>query len=92
MANTKSGDSHSKTLILITNHFPFGMAEAFLEPEIEYLKKEFDKIIILARDVTSALIRKADTDYVVIRVNPVSSLAEKIQTCLLYLKHSRLAV
>lgn len=92
MANTISSDSHSKTLILITNHFPFGMAEAFLEPEIEYLKRDFDKIIILARDVTSELIRKTDTGYVVIRVNPESSLTEKIHTCFLYFKHGRRAV
>jgi glycosyltransferase involved in cell wall biosynthesis len=92
MAHKVSDDRHSKTLILITNHFPFGMAEAFLEPEIEHLKKEFDKIIILARDVTSELIRKADPDYTVVRVNPESSLGEKIQTCFLYLKYSTIAL
>ena len=35
-------------LILLTNSYPYSSEEAFLEPEIPYLTKEFDKIIILA--------------------------------------------
>lgn len=35
-------------LILLTNHFPFGHGEAFLEGEFEYLKKEFQYITIVA--------------------------------------------
>ena len=34
------------TLVLFTNTFPYGMGESFLETEIKYLAKEFDKIII----------------------------------------------
>ena len=35
-------------LILLTNSYPYSSEEAFLEPEIPYLAKEFEKIIILA--------------------------------------------
>lgn len=35
-------------LVLLTNSYPYSSEEAFLEPEIPYLAKEFDKIIILA--------------------------------------------
>lgn len=35
-------------LILLTNSYPYSSEESFLEPEMPYLTKEFDKIIILA--------------------------------------------
>lgn len=35
-------------LILLTNSYPYSSEESFLEPEMPYLAKEFDKIIILA--------------------------------------------
>lgn len=35
-------------LILLTNSYPFSSEETFLEPEMPYLAKEFDKVIILA--------------------------------------------
>lgn len=35
-------------LILLTNSYPYSSEESFLEPEMPYLAKEFDKIIVLA--------------------------------------------
>ena len=35
------------TLILLTNCFPYGKGESFLELEIEHLKRDFERIIIL---------------------------------------------
>lgn len=35
-------------LILLTNSYPYSSEEPFIEPEMPYLAKEFDKIIILA--------------------------------------------
>ena len=45
---TKGGSALKNCLILLTNSYPYSSEEAFLEPEIPYLAKEFDKIIILA--------------------------------------------
>ncbi len=36
----------SKTLVLITDYFPYGTAETFLETEIKYLSEAFEKVII----------------------------------------------
>src|SRR5690349_7267942 len=80
-----TGKKH--TLILITNHFPFGKAEAFLESELDYLIKGFDKVIIVARDVTAQGLRMADRDFLYYRVNPVSDIKETFLTPWLYLKH-----
>ncbi len=35
-------------LILLANSYPFSSEETFLEPEVPYLAKEFDKVIVLA--------------------------------------------
>jgi glycosyltransferase involved in cell wall biosynthesis len=45
----------NKTLILFSNHFPYGTAEPFLETEIEYLSRKFEKIIICPRDLTPGI-------------------------------------
>lgn len=44
----KGGSTLKNCLILLTNSYPYSSEEAFLEPEMPYLAKEFDKIIILA--------------------------------------------
>jgi glycosyltransferase involved in cell wall biosynthesis len=75
----------AKTLILITNHFPFGSAEAFIETEYPHLASAFEKVIIISRDVTSLEVR--DNNYTHYRINPVSSVLEKLGCIFLYLKH-----
>lgn len=37
---------NKNTLVLFTNTFPYGPGESFLETEIKYLSKKFDKIVI----------------------------------------------
>lgn len=85
--------NHSKdnTLILITNHFPYGISESFLESELEYLVKSYQKVIVLARDVNSPLVRPANKGYTSYRVNPESDTTELILTFWLYLKHFKKA-
>jgi len=39
-----------ETLILITDHFPYGTGESFLEEELPFLSQNFDEVIILARN------------------------------------------
>jgi glycosyltransferase involved in cell wall biosynthesis len=80
---------NQSNLILITNHFPFGLAEAFLEREIDYLTAAFDKVIILSRDVTSKEPRTRNTKFLYERVNPESGAAEKLLAPWLYLKNLR---
>lgn len=74
----------NKTLLLVTNHFPYGKGESFVGLEVPYLVKSFKKLVILARDKTNVL--TGDTSgYTYYRANPKSSLGEKIQTFLLIL-------
>lgn len=89
MPNRSLSDQNSKTLILITNHFPYGLAESFLEHEIDYLKKGFDQVIILCRDVTSEAVRNVNFDCIIYRVDPQSSFSEKLLTLGLCIKHSK---
>jgi len=39
-----------ETLILITDHFPYGTGEPFLEEELPFLAEDFDEVILLARN------------------------------------------
>ncbi len=74
------------TLILLTNHFPFGTAESFIEHEIPFLSKAFDRIFIVTKDVDSTIIRQTGENIEVIRVNPKSSLKELFSSIFLYLR------
>lgn len=42
-----------KNVILLTNNFPYGKGEEFLETEIKYLSEAFDKIVIISIDKKS---------------------------------------
>ena len=43
----------SKVLFFFTSNYPFGKGEPFIENEISYLSKNFDKIIIVSNDTTN---------------------------------------
>lgn len=79
--------SKKHNLILITNHFPFGGAEAFLENEIGFLTNRFDKVIIAARDVTSLSSRKGN--FVAHRIDPKSNWKESLLAVGLCIRHFR---
>src|SRR5690349_5673996 len=78
--------SGAASLVLITNHFPYGLYESFLENELPALTKNFSKVIIVCRDVTSAG-ERALHGATVHRVNPKSSAAENFLTALLCVRH-----
>lgn len=78
--------SDTNTLVLITNHFPYGLYESFLENELPYLTKAFDKVIIIARDITSKEKREMH-GAVCYRLNPTSNAAEKWLAGSLYFKN-----
>jgi glycosyltransferase involved in cell wall biosynthesis len=69
-------NTKSQTLILLTNHFPFGAAESFIENEIPFLEKSFDRIFIIAKDVDSLERRPTGSNVEVIRLDPKSNRKE----------------
>jgi glycosyltransferase involved in cell wall biosynthesis len=73
-----------KTLILLANHFPFGTGEAFLENEIDYLTAAFKRVIVITKDVTSTALRKPEAAFQYYRMNPKSSVREKLFALVLY--------
>jgi glycosyltransferase involved in cell wall biosynthesis len=42
-------------LVLLTNHYPFGSGEAFLETEVPYLVRHFNRVIIITKNITDEL-------------------------------------
>lgn len=78
--------SDTNTLVLITNHFPYGLYESFLENEIPFLTEAFDRVIIIARDVTSKEKREMH-GAVCYRLNPTSDAGEKWLAVRLYFKN-----
>jgi glycosyltransferase involved in cell wall biosynthesis len=76
-----------KSLILITNHFPYGQGEAFLLSEMPHLVQQFDKVIVLARDVKSDHLRPDVEGFSHQRINPQSSFGEKLIALGLLIRH-----
>lgn len=59
-----------KTILLVTNSFPFGLGEAsFIRPEIRALSKQFH-IYIVSRNVTEAQTTQLPENVTVVRYNP----------------------
>lgn len=65
-----------KTLVLITSQFPFGTSESFLESEFPFLKSEFDKIIIIAQNISGKMTRVVPEGVIVHRYNTSTSFME----------------
>jgi len=65
-----------RTLLLITSQFPFGTGETFLETEILFLQKEFEKILIIARNTDLKQTRNVPDNVTVFRYNPASSFLD----------------
>src|SRR5260221_5327809 len=63
-----------KNLILITNHFPYGTGEAFLENEIPYLIRSFDKVVILTRNVNASTRPVTEVNFSHERIDPESKI------------------
>ena len=69
-----------KNLILITNHFPYGTGEAFLENEIPYLIRSFDKVVILTRNVNASTRPVTEVNFSHERIDPESNFVEIVRT------------
>ncbi len=62
-----------KSLVLITSHYPFGTGESFIEQEIKHLSRNFEKIIIIAQDVTGEKTRETPENVILYRYNTGTS-------------------
>jgi colanic acid/amylovoran biosynthesis glycosyltransferase len=76
-----------KNLILITNHFPYGTGEAFLENEIPYLVRSFDKVVILTRNINTSTQPVKALNFSHERIDPESNFVEIVRTAGLSLFH-----
>jgi glycosyltransferase involved in cell wall biosynthesis len=63
-----------RTLVLITSHFPFGIGESFIEPEIPILAEKFDKVLIISQDTSGKQTRNICDNIKVFRYNPSTSV------------------
>ena len=56
---------NNKNLIIFTSTFPYGFAETFLEDELPYLAKHFEKIIIFPFRISEKKLRAVPPNCVV---------------------------
>lgn len=59
----------NKTLVLLSASFPYGNSETFLETEINYLSKGFEKVIIISSNIASQNKREIPQNCEVLRLN-----------------------
>ena len=64
-----------KTLVFVTSQFPYGTGESFIASEFPFLAKSFDKIIVVAQNVSSEKTRDTSLNTTVYRYNPATSLS-----------------
>src|SRR5664279_5549448 len=65
-----------KTLVLITSQFPFGTSESFLESEFPFLINDFEKIVIIAQNVSGKKTRDVSESIIIHRYNSSTSFPE----------------
>jgi glycosyltransferase involved in cell wall biosynthesis len=74
-----------KTLVLITSQFPFGTSESFLESEFPFLNNNFDKIIVIAQNVSGQKTRRVPERVTIHRYNPSTSFSAFLRLPILIL-------
>ena len=79
---------NKKKHLIITSEFPYGSGETFLETEIIYLAKVFDKVIIISHNVNSSTKRKCPSNVEVIRVPYTLNRFGKIKSLLGFLDYN----
>lgn len=78
-----------KTLVLITSQFPFGKGESFIGSEFAILSKSFDKILIIAQNVSGERTRNTSGNVTIYRYNPSTSFLGFLHLPLLFLTNAR---
>lgn len=84
--------AHNKKLVLLTNGFPFGYGETFLEAEIKHIEHLFDDIVFMPIFAPEENVRKVPVQSTVILCNAKSSLKNKLSVPLLIWKNKALFV
>ena len=64
-----------KTLVLLTSQFPYGTSESFIASEFPFLSRSFDKIIVIAQNVTSEKSRDTSSNATIYRYDPATSFS-----------------
>lgn len=64
-----------KTLVFVTSQFPYGTGESFIVSEFPFLAKSFDKIIVVAQNVTFEKTSDTSINTTVYRYNPATSIS-----------------
>ncbi len=67
---------------MITNNYPYGKGEEFIETELDVIHSDFKEVIIISKNVVSKKKRIIPENIRSIRYNPKSTLREKISTIL----------
>ena len=78
-----------KTLVLITSQFPFGKGESFIGSEFAILSKSFDKILIIAQNVSGERTRNTSGNVTIYRYDPSTSFLGFLYLPLLFLTNAR---
>lgn len=68
----------AKVVFFFTSDFPYGSGETFIENELEYMEKTFDKIIIVSNNTSSGKTRKINSNICVERKSYELSLFQKL--------------
>ena len=71
---------NQNNLILITSSYPFGNGETFIENEIEYLAKHFQKIIIISHNISVPISRKTPANVITERYSQSFNTAQKLKS------------
>ena len=74
----------SRTLIFLTDCFPFGSAETFIENEFPFLVEAFDRIIIITTNRTDEKTRKIPDNIEILRIPFRPSFKYKVLSVLNY--------
>ena len=78
-----------KTLVLITSQFHFGKGESFIVSEFAILSKSFDKILIIAQNVSGERTRNTSGNVTIYRYDPSTSFLGFLYLPLLFLTNAR---
>jgi len=70
--------NNKSTLFLITSGFPYGYGEPFLENEIDYLIKRFNKVVIISHNTSSQYKREISDNVDIYRLPYEISKLEKL--------------
>lgn len=71
---------NGSTLVLITNHYPFGQGESFLEHEMPYLATAFSKVLVISKNTTAVQTHHLPSNVTVERIAHASSFFQNIRT------------